>query len=204
MHPNEALDKIAEIHRLVGRARTFGGFRSSVTLFSAAVAVITAVAQSVWMPDPAAHAIAYLILWFSAGAVCLAAVAAAAALRCRQLDSTLQRDLALQVFRQLAPCLVMAGLVTLVLCETAWNSIWIAPGLWSIFAGLGVLACRPLLPRGTAAVGAFYLLAGVVSIAVSPRIGLFSPWLMAVPFGLGQTAAAGILYWHLERPDAQA
>jgi hypothetical protein len=204
MHPQDALDKIAEIHRLVGRARTFGGFRSSVTLFSGAVAVVTAAAQSVWMPDPAAHADAYLILWFSAGAVCLAVVTAGAVLRCRQSDSSLQRDLALQVFRQLAPCLVMAGLVTLVLSETAWGTLWIAPGLWSILAGLGLLACRPLLPRGTAIVGAFYLLAGVASITVSPRIGLFSPWLMGVPFGVGQSAAAAILYWHLERPDAQA
>jgi hypothetical protein len=203
MQVDDALSKIAEIHRLVGRSRTFGGFRSSVTLFSAAVAVATAVVQSVWIPDPSVHVGRYLILWFSAGFVCLTAVAAGAWWRCRETDSAVQQDLAVQVFRQLAPGLVMGGLVTYVLSDVAWHSIWIAPGLWAIFAGMGLLACRPLLPRGTSIVGAFYLLAGVISIGISPRIGYFSPWLMGVPFGVGQTAAAGLLYWHLERDHVQ-
>jgi hypothetical protein len=30
----------------------------------------------------------------------------------------------------------------------------------------------------------------------------FSPWAMAVPFGMGQSMAAGILYWKLERNHA--
>ena len=31
----------------------------------------------------------------------------------------------------------------------------------------------------------------------------FSPWAMALPFGVGQLMAAGVLYWSLERWDGR-
>ena len=202
MRLDDALTQIADIRRQVARTGTFSGFRWAVTLFSAAVAVATALIQPILIPVPADGADRYFILWFSAGAVCLAVVVVATLLRCRRTGSPLQRELAVQVVRQFVPSLVMGGLVTFVLGEFAWSSIWIAPGFWAIFVGMGVLACRPLLPRGTGLVGVFYLMAGLLSIAFSGRFGPFSPWIMGIPFGVGQTAAAAVLYFGLERDHA--
>ena len=97
------------------------------------------------------------------------------------------------------PCLIAGGLLTYVLWATAPGALWLLPGLWAILFGLGVLASRPLLPPRTEWVGMWYLLSGLGAICFSARLGRFSPWLMDVPFGVGQTAAAAVLYWTLER-----
>ena len=78
------------------------------------------------------------------------------------------------------------------------------PGLWSLLFGVGVFSSRRFLPRGTSVVGGWYLISGLVSITVSAPRSLFSSWEMGVIFGVGQSLAAGVLYWNLERKNGSA
>ncbi len=100
----------------------------------------------------------------------------------------------------LLPCLVVGGAADGRAVEAAPAALWLLPGLWAILFGLGLLASRPVLPRG-GRVGRPVLPAGrpgvgrVVGHATPP----FSPWVMGLPFGLGQLAGAAVLYWTLER-----
>ena len=67
---------------------------------------------------------------------------------------------------------------------------------------LGVLASRRVLPKGTFLVGAWYMLAGVLCLAMRKeqgREGFDFAKQMAVTFGGGQLLGAGVLYWMLER-----
>ena len=202
MQLNDALNQIADIHLQMARTRTFRGFRSASTLMSAGVAIVATVAQAIWIPNPARDVGLYMELWFGAGFFCLSLVAIGMFLRYRRSDSPLDRELALAAVHQFMPCLVMGGLVTFVLGDVAWQSLWLAPGLWAIFFGMGILSCRQLLPAGTSVVGLFYLMCGLVSIVWAKTHGPFSPLAMGVPFGIGQAMAAGILYWKLERNHA--
>ena len=52
--------------------------------------------------------------------------------------------------------------------------------------------------------GAYYLLAGLLYLAVAPQGEGFSPWAMGAMFGAGQSLAAGVLWWSLERNHAWA
>ena len=45
------------------------------------------------------------------------------------------------------------------------------------------------------AVGVWYLAAGLMSLAFASDANAFSPWAMALPFGVGQFLMAAILYW---------
>jgi hypothetical protein len=202
MHLNDALDQIADIRLQMSQTRIFRGFRSATTLMSACIAVAASVAQAIWIPNPARDVDQYMELWFGAGLFCLAIVAVGMTIRYRRSDSPLERELALSVVQQFIPCLVIGGLVTFVLAAVAWQSLWLAPALWTIFFGMGILSCRQLLPAGTLLVGLFYLMCGLVSIAWAKTHGPFSPLAMGVPFGVGQAMAAGILYWKLERNHA--
>ncbi len=202
MNLEDALDQIGAIRSQMAASAVFRGYRCTSTLFSAFVAVATAVVQSLLIPDARNHVDAYLALWFSSGGMCLAIMAVGLIIRYRRSDSPLDRALCFTAAKQFLPCLIAGGLITYVLADAAWSSIWIVPGLWSIFFGMGILASRPLLPTGTTFVGAFYLLCGLVSIEYSHHVQAFSPWVMAIPFGVGQSMAAGILYWKLERHDA--
>lgn len=202
MNLDDALDQIAAIRSQMAASAVFRGYRCASTLLSAVMAVATAVVQYLWIPDARHHVDAYLTLWFGSGILCLAIVAIGVIIRYRRSDSPLDRALCFTAAKQFLPCLIAGGLITYVLADAAWNTLWIVPGLWAIFFGMGILASRPLLPAGTTLVGAFYLLCGMVSIEWSHHVQAFSPWVMAIPFGVGQSLAAGILYWKLERHDA--
>jgi hypothetical protein len=197
---DDALDQIADIRSHMANARVFRGIRCTTTLFSSFAAIVAAVIQSLCIPDAVHHVDAYLKLWFSAGGLCLAVVACGMVIRYRRSESPLDRELSVQAVYQFLPCLLVGGLFTYVLAETAWQTtMWILPGIWAILFGMGILACRQLLPKGTAFVGGFYLFCGLLAIALAKKEFAFSPLLMGVPFGIGQLMAAGILYWKLER-----
>jgi hypothetical protein len=56
-----------------------------------------------------------------------------------------------------------------------------------------------LLPRPTFWVAVFYLGAGLTVLAIPHGDAALSPWMMGVPFGVGQLLAAAVLYRTLER-----
>jgi hypothetical protein len=198
---DDALDSISNIRSQMAATGVFRGYRCASTLFSAGIAVVTAIIQHLWIPDAVHHVDEYLMLWFGAGTLCLAVVAAGMAIRYRRSDSPLDQALAVTAIQQFLPCLIVGGMATYVIGDVAWGTLWIVPGLWAMFFGMGILASRPLLPAGTTVVGAFYLLCGLVSIEWAGSHEAFSPWAMAIPFGAGQSLAAGILYWKLERNE---
>jgi hypothetical protein len=199
MHLDDALDQIADIRRRMAGATLFRGYRSTTALFSSGVAAVTAVAQAVYIPSPEKDLPGYLDLWCGAAVVCTV-VAGAGMWRARS-QSPVQRELARSAAGQLLPCLIVGGLLTYVLFAAAHSALWLLPGLWSILFGLGILASRPLLPQPVEWVGLFYLLAGLGVVGWSAHHAPFSPWLMGVPFGAGQLAGAGVLYWTLERDE---
>jgi hypothetical protein len=202
MELRDALSQIADIHLQMARTRLFRGYRSNTTLFSAAVAVSTAVIQVIAIPDPEHHVMAYLSLWCGAAIVCLVVVGAGIAVRYCRTDSPLERELTLAAVQQFIPCLVVGGLLTYIFARVAPNSLWLLPGLWTILFGMGILASRQLLPREIKWIGAFYLMAGLLSIVWAREFAPFAAWMMGVPFGVGQAGAAAVLYLKLERTDA--
>lgn len=99
---------------------------------------------------------------------------------------------------QFLPALAAGALVTAVLAANAPETAWMLPGLWSVLFGLGVFASARLLPRAVFGVAAYYLGAGIFCLACGKSSAL-APWTMALTFGLGQSLAAAVLYWTLER-----
>jgi hypothetical protein len=115
--------------------------------------------------------------------------------------TTRQTWLALQQF---LPCPFAGAVVTAVILEFEPDALWLLPGLWSLFFGLGVWASRRLLPAPVAGVGLYYLLAGSAGLLIGRGEWACSPLLMLATFGIGQAALAVIMYSYLEQPDAAA
>jgi hypothetical protein len=203
MELHDALTQIADIRLQMARTRMFRGYRSGTTLFSAAVAVVTALAQYLLIRDPAHHILAYLCLWLGAAALCITVIGARIFIRYWRDDSSLERELTVLAAEGFIPCIAVGGLLTFVLAKVAWSTLWILPGLWTILFGLGLLSSRRILPRPIAAIGMFYLTCGLLSIVHAQLVAPFSPWAMGIPFAIGQTAAAAVLYFNLERAHVQ-
>jgi hypothetical protein len=193
MDPREAISRVEEIREQLARAETFRVYRAASTAFTGIIALAAALVQSQWQLDDVNS---FLILWLSAASLSLTVVAMDMRVRCRMSDSVLLRDATITAARQFVPCVVAGGLLTFVLYRFAPHALGLLPGLWGICFALGVFASRPGLPRATNFVGAYYILAALLAIALAPSSPrpTFELWPMPVIFGVGQLLMAGVLY----------
>jgi hypothetical protein len=199
---HEALTQIAEIRARAAAAERFRGYRAIPVAASGLLAVLTASAQPLLVPDPASDLAGYLGLWLTTAVI--AAVVAGSGIAARHWTGRhpLERELTLLAVSQFAPCLAAGALVTIALARFAPEAGWQLPGLWQVLFGLGIFASARLLPRAIVGVAVFFLLAGTVNLALVRGHLAYSPWAMGLPFGIGQLATAVILYWNLERDRA--
>ena len=202
MDLQEALSQISEIRQQVARTETFRGYRAAPVAFSGGVACLAAAFQYALIAEPAREMAGYLTLWIGAAVVSMFATGIAMALYCKKSTRSLSRTNTKLAVGQFLPSVVAGGLVTVALYHQAPTSLWMLPGLWSLFFSLGIFASYRLLPKATFWVGVFYMIAGILCLVWAKDDQAFSPWAMGVPFGLGQFLSAAILYWTLERkPD---
>jgi len=204
MELRDALDQISEIRERMARGQVFRGYRSATTASTALIAVLASAAQARWIPKPARDVDLYLFLWCGAAIVSLLVVGIEMAVRAVRSGSALHRQMTMLAVDQFVPCLVAGAMVSYAIGKFAGDSVWLMPGLWAVLFSLGVFASKRFLPRGVGIVGGFYLLAGVICLAVGHKDErTLWPWTMAIVFGVGQLLAAGILWWTLERNHAR-
>lgn len=200
---HDALAQISDIRQHLARTETFRGYRSATVGFSAFLAFAAGSLQTMFVPDPAADIARYLTLWVGVAVFSVAVTAIEMFVRCSRSVSLLAVQHTRLAVEQFIPCLLAGALITIVLVKGEAETLWMLPGLWSILFSLGVFASSRLLPRATLWVAFYYLFAGMICLAVAHDQSAFSPWAMASTFGAGQTLAATILYYKLERADVQ-
>ena len=201
MELREALTQIAEIRTRMAETERFRGYRAAPIAASGLIAVLAGFAQSRLQLDPVQNLSGYLTLWIGTAAVATLIAGSGIWLRFHSGIDRLAREMTWLAVGQFAPCLGAGALVTLAIAKQAPEHAALLPGLWQVFFSLGVFASCRLLPGPIVGVGVFYLGCGALNLAWHAGGVTFSPWGMAVPFGVGQLATAGILYWHLERDD---
>lgn len=204
MEVNEAIDQITEIRRRLARAEVFRGYRALPVAGSGLMAFASATVQPLVVADPPQRLDLYLTLWL--GAAILSAVGAGIVMarRAAMRSDPWARRLTWQALEALAPSLVAGAFLTLVVVRKVPAAVTLLPALWQLFFGLGIFASLQWLPRATVWVALFYLMTGLGTLAWFPGDAAFEPWVMGLPFGIGQGLAAAILYWTLERPDERS
>jgi hypothetical protein len=202
MHLRDALDQITQIRQQMAQAQVFRGYRAATTAFSAIVALAAAAVQHFVVGEATfEQELDALWVWLGAAMLSVVVVGVEMAIRYRRRErSALQRDMTLLAVEQFVPCLIAGALMTYAIVEWAGNSMNLLPGIWCTLFGLGAFASRRVLPKGIFAVGAWYLLAGMLCIATRKDVSFSLQ--MAAAFGGGQLLAASVLYWQLERASA--
>jgi hypothetical protein len=200
----QALAHVSEIREQLARTQVFRGYRSLTVAFSGLVGLAAAVSQSVWLPKPTENLAGYLALWFGAAMINLVVVGAEIWWRARMAKLSLTRRTTVFAVEQFLPSLLVGGLFTAVIFQSARDLAWMLPGLWAMFFSLGILASCRLLPRAVSLAGMWYLVAGVLGLLWGRGDAALSPWIMGITFGVGQLLTAAILYVTLERSDGEA
>jgi hypothetical protein len=199
MELRDALSQIAEIRAQIALSQVFRGYRSFSAVVSGVFAILAAAIQQRWVPHPAAHPGAYLFIWLGAATASLLLIGVEMAWRCRRMNSEIQTRLTMLAVESFMPSLVAGALLTAVVYLMVPTLFRLLPAFWMLFFSMGAFALSRILPRATFWSGAYYLAAGIISLALSNGEHTLDPWVMGAIFGVGQFVTAGILYWTLER-----
>jgi hypothetical protein len=200
---DKALADISAIRSQIARGAEFRGYGPATIAMTGALALAASSVQAIWLQDPAAAILSYLTLWIATAALSVILVGVQMIARSRRIHRGLADAMIFAASEQFIPAGVAGALLTFVLYRFAQQSLWMLPGLWQIIFSLGFFASCRTLPRPLFAVGVWYLAAGLACLAFAGGAHAFSPWAMAVPFGIGQFYMAGVLYRYVGDDDAQ-
>jgi hypothetical protein len=200
---DKALADIIAIRSQLAAGTAFAGYGPAAIFATAFVALFTAVAQYLWLGDPTNHPLAFLFGWAAAAALAAGMIIVEMVARSRRHHSGLADAMIHQAVEQFLPSAVAGVLLAFVLWKFAIESLWLLPGLWQVLVSLGVFASVRILPRSVALAGAWYFVAGFTVLLIASQTHALSPWTMGLPFVIGQSLMATILYFASGETDAE-
>jgi hypothetical protein len=201
---DRALADITAIRSQLARGTEFRGYGPVTVAATGFLAVAAAALQAVWLPDPSAAPFAYVAIWVATAAISIILIGIEMVARSRRIHSGLADEMIHAATEQFVPAGVAGALLTFVLYRFVPQTLWMLPGLWQIVFALGIFASCRTLPRPMFAAAVWYLAAGLASLAVANGAHAYSPWAMAVPYGIGQLFIAAILYCSVGESDVEA
>jgi hypothetical protein len=200
---DKALADITAIRSQMARGAEFRGYGPATVAAMGVLAILAAGIQALWLPNPATDVFNYLALWWATAAISVLLIGIEMVARTRRIHSGLADEMIHAASEQFVPAGVAGVLLTFVLYRFAPQSLWMLPGLWQIVFSLGIFASCRSLPRPMFAAGVWYLATGLASLAFANGVHAFSPYAMAVPFGVGQIFIALVLYCNIGESDAE-
>ena len=189
---HKALGDISSIRRQMAHSTQFRGYGPATLAATGVIALLAASSQSLWLPDPANHT-AYLAIWISTAVLSATLAGVQMYTRTRRIHSGLSNEMLHMAVEQFLPAFGAGLLITIVLTHFVPAVFWMLPGLWQVVFSIGIFSSCRFLPRPMIAAGAWYLLTGLVCIALGDNRAL-APWTMGLAFGAGQLMVAAILY----------
>jgi hypothetical protein len=200
---DRALADITAIRSQLARGTEFRGYGPMTVATTGVVAVAAAGIQALWLPNPESDLLDYVAIWVATAAISIVLIGIEMVARSRRIHSGLADAMIHAATEQFIPAGVAGGLLTFVLFRFAPQSLWMLPGLWQIVFSLGIFASCRALPRPMFAAGVWYLATGLASLAFANDAHAYSPWAMAVPYGVGQLFIAAVLYWSVGESDVE-
>jgi hypothetical protein len=200
---DKALADIIAIRSQLAAGTAFAGYGPAAIAATAGVALITAGAQYFLLDDPTHHPLTFLFGWALAALLSGAIILTEMIARSRRHHAGLADAMIHQAVEQFLPAAVAGTLLAVVLWKFAPESLWLLPGLWQVLVSLGVFASVRSLPRTVAIAGAWYFVSGFVVLLLASQSHALSPWTMGLPFVVGQSLMATILYFASGERDAE-
>lgn len=191
---DRALADITSIRSQLAAGTMFRGYGPAVMAITGILAIATAGAQTIWPAQLAGDPVTLLACWIAAALVSAGLVGSEMLARSRRHHGGLADAMILSAMEKFMPAGLAGFAIGYVLFEFAPEAMWILPGLWQILVGLGIFASVRSLPRSIALVGAWYFLAGIAVLIVASSSREITPWMMGLPFAVGQFLMAAVLH----------
>lgn len=199
---DKALADILVIRSHIAAETTFRGYGPSAIAATGVLALLTAAAQTLWF-DASVPPLIFIAGWVATAMIAVAIIGAEMLGRSRRHHSSLADAMIYNAIEQFLPAGVAGVALTMVLIRFAPEALWMLPGLWQVLVSLGIFASVRSMPRGVVLAGAWYFVAGFITLAAASQTHVLSPWLMGLPFAIGQFFMAAILHIAFGAADAQ-
>ena len=191
---NRALTDILEIRTHIAAGTAFRGYGPTAVAATGIIGFLAAAVQSRW-PDVFAYSAAvFITFWIATGVICAITVWIEMQGRSRRIHSYLADAMISQALEQFLPATAASLLVPFFLLRFAPQSVWMMPGLWQLFVGLGIFASIRSLPRKLMLGGIWFFVSAFLSLILASQSQALSPWLMGLPFLGGQLLMAVLLF----------
>jgi hypothetical protein len=200
----KALAQIQAIRGQVARGSEFRGYGPETVAATGLLAMAAALLQAVAVKNPMANVLGYLVLWIATAALAVLVTGFQTITRTRRVHSGLARQMIFSAAESFLPAIAAGMLVTVALVRSDPQDLWLLPGLWQIFYGLGIFASCRFLPRQMFAVGVWFLGTGALCLAMGMGEHALSAWEMGFPFGVGQLLLAAVLKFGFREADENA
>ena len=197
-----ALSEIHSIRNQVARGTEFRGYGPASIALSGLLAMVVAAVQSEWSAKHGKIDLtSWVAVWAGTAALSVLLTGIDTFARARRVHVGFAREMIQSAVEQFLPALMVGLLLTAVMLRVAAQDCWMLPGLWELIFSLGVFASCRFLPRQMFAVGVWYLAAGLFCLAAGSTSKALSPWMMGVPFGVGQLLVAAVLQFGYGEPS---
>jgi len=198
---DKALADILEIRSQIAAGTAFRGYGPVAIGITGLVGLVFAAAQSLWPIAPTPTS--FIGEWMAAAAVCGTVIRLEMQGRTRRLHSGLADAMIHQAIEQFLPAVAACFCLPVLLLRFVPEATWMVPGMWQVFASLGIFASLRSLPRPIRLVGAWYFVTGFACLLAASQTHALSPWMMGLPFFGGQMMMAAILYYSVGDSDAE-
>ncbi|NKJ45137.1 hypothetical protein [Novosphingobium sp. SG720] len=199
---DQALSDIAGIRAQLASSTRFHGFAPVAVAGSGAFAFLAAVAQTLWPERLASDPSRYVAVWVSVAVASAALIFVEGLARISRMHGTMASMMVAGTARQMVPIGVAGAGITVILYNSVSANLWILPGLWQVLIALIGFTSLTSLPKAIIWPAGWYFACGLVVLDLASRGAPLSPWMMGIPFSLGQAAVAVILHRDAERHNA--
>jgi hypothetical protein len=197
----KALSDIADIRSQIAASTTFRGFGPAALATTGVLALVVAAIQSIFLGNPLERPLAFFAGWIAVAVVSVALIGAEMIVRSRRHHG-LADSMIHNAIQQFLPAGAAGAALAAILGRFAPDAVWMLPGLWLVLVSLGLFAAVPSLPRGTMLAAGWYFVAGCTVLMLSAAGPSLSPWMMGVPFGVGQFLLAAVIFFGPGETDA--
>lgn len=195
---NKALAEIEDIRINLAASSVFRGFGPKSLAITGLLAGALGAIQHFFPPSSLTS---YLHSWILLAVLCTVIVGIDMVLRCKRIHHSLADAMLIGALEQLVPALACGVLFSIFCFYGSSQTLWMLPGVWQILMGLGLFAAVRKLVPGVKLVAVFYLMAGFTVLTLSLQQTQPSPWLMALPFLVGQSALSIVFQLSKQNDD---
>ncbi len=200
---DKALADIIAIRSQIAAGTAFRGYGPAAVAATGGVALITAILQFAFLDNPTGNPLPFFLGWAVAAGLSGIMILIEMRARSRRHHSGLADIMIHQAIEQFLPAAMAGVLLAATLWKFAPEALGMLPGLWQVLVSLGIFASVRSLPRSVAFGAAWYFVAGFAVLGLASQNHALSPWTMGLPFAIGQSLMATILYFASGENDVE-